>query len=199
MIWKEKRILLIVLALLLAANAVFFFTYRVRYENRLRDLETRREDATRSLKTARSTRETAQQQLAAFGRIQQDVDQVYNELWSTQHQRLAAMIIEVKRLAAASDFEPRSYSFARDESKGERKLRKESPGATTVRIAFSVEGKYEQVRRFINLLKLSRQFVIIDQVALTSNTGNMLTMTLDIKTLFRDASQQQVPAAGRRL
>src|SRR5438874_2592741 len=32
MIWREKRILLIVLGLLLAANTVFFFTYRVRYE-----------------------------------------------------------------------------------------------------------------------------------------------------------------------
>lgn len=198
MIWKEKRILLIVLALLLAANAVFFFTYRVRYENRLHDLESRREDATRDLRAARSSREAAQQQLTAYGRIQQDVDQVYIERWSTQQRRLAAMIIEVKRLAAASDFEPRSYSFKRDDTKGERKSMKESPGATAVNISFSVEGKYEQVRRLINLLELSQQFVIINQIALTSNSGSVLTMTLDIKTLFRDEGQPPFPATGRR-
>ena len=35
MIWREKRVLLIVLGVLLAANTVFFFTYRVQYKNRL--------------------------------------------------------------------------------------------------------------------------------------------------------------------
>ena len=199
MIWKEKRILLTVLAVLLAANAVFFFTYRVRYENRLHDLEARREEATRDLKSARSSRLTAEQQLAAYGKIQEDVNRVYVDLWSTQTQRLAPMIIEVKRLAAASDFEPRSYSFQRDVSTVDRKSRNASPGATAVNIAFSVEGRYEQVRRLINLLELSQQFVIINQVALTSSTGNMLTLSLDIKTLFRDDSLRQVPATGRRL
>jgi len=41
MIWRERRTLLIVLGLLLAANTIFFFTYRVQYEQRLRDLDTR--------------------------------------------------------------------------------------------------------------------------------------------------------------
>ncbi len=199
MIWKEKRFLLIVLALLLAGNALFFFTYRVRYQNRLHDLESRREEATRGLQSARSARKTAELQLAAYEKIQQDVNQVYVERWSTQRQRLAAIIIEVKRLAAASDFEPQSYSFQRTASRAERKSRTEI-GATAVNIGFSVQGKYEQVRRLINLLELSRQFVIINQISLTSAAGNVLTMSLDIKTLFRDESSlQQAPAGGRRL
>ena len=31
MIWREHRILLIVLGVLFIANAIFFFTYRVQY------------------------------------------------------------------------------------------------------------------------------------------------------------------------
>jgi Tfp pilus assembly protein PilO len=195
-IWKEKRILLIVLALLLAANAAFFFTYRVQYESRLKDLETKREEATRSLKAARSSRTTAQQQVAAVARIQKDVEQVYDQRWSTQQKRLAPMIIEVKRLANASDFQPQSYSFTRvDPSVTDRKTAKNGAGATAVKISFSVEGKYEQVRRLINLLELSDQFVIIDQISLNATAGNMLTLTLDIKTLFRDDLPEP---AGRR-
>ena len=39
MIWREKRTLLFVLGAALLANAIFFFTYRVQYENRLRALD----------------------------------------------------------------------------------------------------------------------------------------------------------------
>src|SRR5205807_1245036 len=39
MIWREKRILLIVLGVLLLANTIFFFTYRVQYVSRLEDLD----------------------------------------------------------------------------------------------------------------------------------------------------------------
>ena len=43
MIWREKRVLLIVLGLLLLANTIFFFTYRVQYVSRLQDLDARQE------------------------------------------------------------------------------------------------------------------------------------------------------------
>jgi hypothetical protein len=66
MIWKEKRVVLIVLALLLAANTFYFFTYRVQYESRLRDLEARREVVKSEQEAARRTRVTAEQQLAAY-------------------------------------------------------------------------------------------------------------------------------------
>jgi hypothetical protein len=68
---------------------------------------------------------------------------------------------------------------------------KGSIGTTTVEIAFTVQGTYEQVRRLINLLELSDQFVIIDGISLTS-TGTLpgdktLTLNIRLKTLFRDA------------
>src|SRR5216684_975380 len=150
MIWREKRILLIVLGLLLLANTIFFFTYRVQYVSRLQDLDARQAQAAARLDQARHARITAEQ-----------------------------------RLAAASHLEPPSYQFTAGETKNTSIVSntKGSIGTTTVEIAFTVQGTYEQVRRLINMLELSDQFVIIDGIGLTSSStapGDK-TLTLNIK------------------
>lgn len=191
MIWREKRPLLIILGLLLAANTIFFFTYRVQYEQRLAALEERREASEARLIDAKAARLAAERRVSAYRKIQTDVQEVYNYYWGTQAERLEGLITEVKRLAAASQLVPRAYSFTRTEEK------KQGPGATVVGIAFAVQGTYQQVRRLINLLELSQQFVIIDSVALNSGNGPILTLNLHLKTLFRDGSTRA--ATGREL
>jgi len=207
MIWREKRILLIVLGLLLLANTVFFFTYRVQYVSRLQDLDTRQEQAQAQLDQARNARITAEQQLAAYKKVQADLQVLYNERWSTPMQRLTALIDEVKRLAAASHLQPPSYAFTTTESKPiagttSGPSTKGSIGTTTVSIAFTVQGTYEQVRRLINLLELSDQFVIIDGISLASSetigSDKALTLNIRLKTLFRDP-RTNAPAANRQL
>lgn len=207
MIWREKRVLLIVLGLLLAANAIFFFTYRVQYQQRLDDFEDRREMAENQLTAARASRVLAERRLASYRKIEVDVRHVYDDYWSTQDQRFTPMIAEVKRLAVASGIVPSSLSFDKATIEGRtvsakrdtggaatsRSSRKVPIGATEVGIAFSVDGTYEQVRRLINLLELSSQFIIIDELSLTSRTGPTLNLNLHVKTLFRDPTP---PAAG---
>ena len=73
MIWREKRNLLIVLGLLLAANTIFFFTYRVQYESRLEAFEEGRDTANAQLAEARRARVAAEQQVAAYRKIERDV------------------------------------------------------------------------------------------------------------------------------
>ncbi|MGZ8798200.1 MAG: hypothetical protein ACXW2F_12710, partial [Thermoanaerobaculia bacterium] len=160
MIWREKRTLLIVLGVLLAANTIFFFTYRVQYQNRLEGLEQRRQLAEQQLTDARAARAAAERRYASYQKIQSDVKMVYDEQWSTEAARLTALISEVKKLAVASQLVPPSYSFSRADEKV-----KGVPGSRTVGIAFTVKGNYQQIRRLINLLELSRQFVIIDQIS----------------------------------
>jgi hypothetical protein len=186
MIWKEKRILLIVLAVLLAANTIFFFTYRVQYETRLRALDEQRDRVHGELENARHARVTAEQQLAGYHKVEKDIRQVYDDEWSTQDQRLTPFIGEVMRLATISELVPRSYSFSGTQSKGVAKTA--SANAVEVSIAFPVEGTYPQIRRLINLLEVSDQFIIIDQITLGSETGDKLNMTIRVKTLFRGVS-----------
>lgn len=196
MIWREKRILLIILGVLLAANTVFFFTYRVRYQNRLDDLDARLEAAEGKLQRARDQRARAEQTVRGYRKVEQDVRAVFDEHWSTETRRFTALLGEVKRLAVASSLVPSAYSFARGEvdkvSTGNR--RRESVGASEVMINFSVNGSYAQVRRMINLFELSQQFVIINSLSLTAKEGSSLTLNVQLKTLFRDAPP--APAAN---
>lgn len=187
MIWREKRILLSVLAVLLAANAIFFFTYRVQYEKRLQALEDRRQQSEARLIQARSARMAAERRVATYRRVQRDVQDIYNQNWATEDQRLTALIGEVKRLAVASNLGiPKQTTYTRQPI-SQTRVRGTTP-SEVVGIDFTVKGDYQQVRRLINLLELSDQFVIIDQVALSSADTQSLTLTLHLKTLFRDTS-----------
>jgi Tfp pilus assembly protein PilO len=192
-IWKEKRVLLVILGVLLAANTVFFFTYRVQYQTRLDALEKRRAQAEQQLADARAAHSAAEQRYNSYRKIQSDVQVVYDKQWSTEPQRLTALITEVKRLAAASQLVPPSYSFTEVQQKV-----KGVPEAKTVGITFTVQGNYQQVRRLINLLELSRQFVIIDHIALSAAESQVLTVNLSLKTLFRDPTASQ-PVANQEL
>jgi uncharacterized protein YxeA len=208
MIWREKRILLAILGLLLAANTAFFFTYRVQYKQRLESLDERLQQSEETLRTARGERVAAERRLAAYRKVESDVQVVYTKHWSTQAERLTPLIVEVKRLAVASSLVPKSYNFVQTaadtkvtsrgtgtSSAAER--RRSGIDATEVGISFTVEGTYQQVRRLINLLELSNQFVIIQELELTAQEGQALTMRLNVRTLFRDTPESA--GAAQRL
>lgn len=182
MMWREKRFLLAVLGVLLAANTIFFFTYRLQYEERLKDLDDRRDQAEARLNAQHTARLQAERRLVAYRSISHDVQDVYARQWSTENERLTALIAEVKRLAVASELVPKSISYTREPAKDI----KARTAAETVTISFSVQGNYQQVRRLINLLELSRQFIIINQITLASAQDQLLTLNLQLKTLFRD-------------
>ncbi|HEV7765563.1 MAG TPA: hypothetical protein VGQ76_11220 [Thermoanaerobaculia bacterium] len=198
MIWKEKRVLLIVLTLVLAANTIFFFTYRVQYQSRLNSLDDRQSQVQGELDQASTARVRAEQTFASYRKVENDVLLVFDEHWSTQHDRFTKMFAEVTRLAIASSLEPSSYSFAkRDAKRIAGGVRGGTLGVTEVRISFGVQGTYEQVRRLINLLELSRQFIIIEGIALTAADEQTLSLDLRLKTIFRDDPNQD--AAQKQL
>jgi len=215
MIWREKRIPLAILGVFLLANAVFFFTYRVQYENRLQGLEADKHAAEQRLAGIRAERAKTEQQIAAYRKAQVDLATIYNDKWATEAERLTALISEVKRLEQASQLIGRSHAFGKTERdanpnavpNANAKTTAAGPGTNVVTISFTVQGTYPQIRRLINLLELSDQFVIIDAVSLSgtneaaepatpggpppaagpapvASTGP-LTLTLRLKTIFR--------------
>ena len=191
--WREKRILLSVLGVLLAANTLFFFTYRLQYAQRLKDLDDRRDQAEARLNNQRTARIQAERRLVAYRNISRDVQQIYTQQWSTENERLTALIAEVKRLAVASELVPKSIGYNRLQPQATGSSKRTD--AEIVSITFSVQGNYQQVRRLINLLELSRQFIIIDQITLAAAQDQLLTLNLQLKTLFRDTT----PAATKEL
>jgi hypothetical protein len=184
MIWREKRIWLIVLGVALAADIFVFVTYRVQFQRRIEDVEARKVQAEEQLAQAKANRRSSEQTFTNYRRVQADLDNLYNTRWATETERFTTLINEVKRLAAASQLTPPSYTFARMD---EKEALKTGIGTSTVAITFTVQGNYQQIRRLINLLELSEQFVIIDSLAVSAAGGdpNNLNLSLRLKTLFR--------------
>ena len=190
MIWREHRALLTTRGVLLVANAIFFFTYRVQYESFLKALDAQLQQSEDQLQRARNKRQSAERQLASYKKIQADLQALYNTRWATEPQRLTSLINEIKHLAAESQVvPPKTFSFARTEDK--EVLRAGGIGTATVSIAFTAQGTYQQLRRLINLLELSDQFVIIDAIHLGSGGGpdSNLTLNVRLKTLFREPAR----------
>lgn len=181
MIWREHRRLFLILGAILLLNVGFFLTYRVRYQQRVEDLEQRHARAESDLTRAQNARRTAERELAAYRDVERGIARVYNDWWSTPDERLTPLILEIRRLARKSDLEPTSVGYNRAEAT------KES-GASTMNISFGVSGTYSQVRRLINLIELSKQFVVIDEIAIGENNAGDATVGLRIslKTIFRD-------------
>lgn len=194
MIWREHRILLIVLAALLVVNAIFFFTYRVQYEARLQALDARLQQAQDELQRARNKRIAAEQQLASYNKVRTDLETLYNKTWATKEQRLTALINELKRMGTTTQLDPNSMSFSQIQDRDVQ--RTAGVGTSTVVITFTVQGTYQQVRQLINLLELSKQFVIIDAINLASGGGSSgnLSLNLRLKTLFREPPRSTMAA-----
>jgi hypothetical protein len=189
MIWREHRILLGVLAALLVANAIFFFTYRVQYETRLSAMDDRLKQTEDDLQRARSKRIAAEQTVTNYKQVQTDLTSLYNSRWATEPERLTRLYTEIKRLAAESQVvPPKTFSFIRTE---DREMQKSGGvGTVTVTIVFAAQGNYQQLRRLINRLELSNQFVIIDALSIGSGSSpDNLTVSVRLKTLFREQAR----------
>jgi Tfp pilus assembly protein PilO len=186
MIWREKRVMLIVAAVLLVANLLFFFTYRVQYQERVDDMRGRLEQAQSQLDAAKARRVDLEGQLEAHDKLVSTIDRVFDEWWATPDQRLTKVILEVQELGKKSGLVPRSISFKQDQDTV--KL-----GTMTMGISFNVEGTYEQARQLINLIELSDEFLIIDSVGLRNSTENQLSLNLALRTLFRGDAELPVP------
>ena len=179
MIWREKKWLLIGLGAFLLANVVFFVTYRVQYEERVQDLNAKLEEAQDRLKKARNERATAEQELITYQETVKNIEIIYGDIWSTSDRRLASLIIEIRQLADKSGLTLKAIDY-------DLSAQKKELGANFFVVSFGVQGTYAQIRRLINLIELSRQFVIIDEISLTGDPAGsaLLQMNLQLKTLF---------------
>jgi Tfp pilus assembly protein PilO len=188
----RRKWLMVALGIIFLANVAFFFTYRVRYEERVESLNRSLTDAESQLQRTRERRQKAEDSLAGLRRVDQDIARVYDQHWSTPQQRLTRLLIELRRMETRSQLIPQSTSFALTEGKKDY-------GTTEMGISFSVRGNYTRIRQLINLIELSPHFVVIDSINLSDSSeadSDSLTLSLNLKTLFK--GEQQEEEAGKR-
>jgi len=97
---------------------------------------------------------------------------------STEAQRLTGVITEVKTLAGRAGVQTSSFQYPAEFLEDYRLNRRS--------IVFSANGSYQALRRLINFIELSDQFMILEEVRLseTGQQGVDVRVDFRVSTLF---------------
>jgi hypothetical protein len=177
--WKERRAWILGIGAFLVLNTIFFFTYRVRYEERVDDARARLAQAKEQLSVAKARRVDYEQQLAAHKEMVTTIATVYDTWWSTPDKRLTKMITEVRTLVGKCGLNVEAVTYAKGDTSQDGET-------TTMEVTFTVQGTYLQLRQLINLLELSDQFIIIDSVSFAGDDpSGAIGLNLRLRTIFK--------------
>jgi len=188
-IWRQRLWIWVPALVFFLANAGAFAVYKLGYAGRVKSLEETLEDQGRRLKDLTDRRRQMEGMLAGVRTNEQQVVQLYAERLSTRSRRLTGITAEVKDLAKKSGLVPKALSYPEEDI--------EKFGLIKRSFVFSVEGTYADLRKFINLLEVSRSFISLDEVQVAGSTvGPELRIDLSLSTLFaKDADDTGAPLA----
>lgn len=179
-VWTRRTALWLPALLFFLASLVALVVYAAVFADEAavsREQVQEAEERLAELSEARNSMETY------VGRVEQtreDLRSLYQEILSTEGERLTTVIREVRQLAREANLEPQQASYP-EETLEEFGLEKRS-------FVFTVEGTYFDLRKLINSLELTDSFLTLEGVQLSgsSRAGNdsRLRINLQLSTLF---------------
>lgn len=191
----------------LLLNLGLFMFYRVAYAGQVEVLQDRFNAENESYQQLREQRETLEGYLDRVKDSSDGISELYLNHFETEAERFTRASAELKRLARTAGLDPSSFNYA-SQDLGEMELRR-------LGITFSVEGTYDQVRRFINFLEIGEQFFILEQMTVNASSDRgqadpRLSINVSVSTVFasdglarrtaaelkRRESREPVPSEG---
>ena len=192
-IWRLRLWVWVPALLFFLANAVAFSVYRFGYADQVRSLENDLGEVQKQLQPLSLKRKELERRLQRAGAAEAAVKQLYDERFSTRSQRLTAVTTEVKTLARKAGLNPSALSYPQSDI--------EDYGLVKRSFVFPVEGTYQELRQFLNLLELSDSFLTLESITLAeagADQGPELRMNLTISTLFSQEGGAEEAGAVRR-
>lgn len=192
-IWRLRLWVWLPALLFFLANAVAFSIYRFGYSDQVKSLEAELGEVQEQLQPQSLRRKELERLLLRAGTAKAAVRQLYDEQFSTRSQRLTKVTAEVKALARKAGLNPQALTYP------EQVI--EDYGLVKRSFLFAVEGTYQELRQFLNLMELSGSFLTLEAVTLSEasrDQGPELRINLKISTLFsKEAGAEEVGAARR--
>jgi len=192
-IWRQRLWVWVPALLFFLANAGAFAVYKLGYAGRVESLQETLDGQARKLQDLTAQQRNVEAMLARVRTNEQQVEQLFSDRLSSRSRRLTGITAEVKELAQRSGLVPRTLSYPEEDI--------EEFGLIKRSFVFSVEGTYVELRRFVNLLEVSRSFLSLDEVTVSGTSeGPELRIDLALSTLFAQdtedagASSKAAPA-----
>jgi Tfp pilus assembly protein PilO len=176
---REKRALVLPVAVALAGNAVLYAAAVMPLDRSAQRAAARAEAVAAALRDARQRFASAQGTVDGKRRADEDLRSFYKKVlpadWTTAR-RIA--YVRLEELARKVNLRPARLG-------GEPHLDKESP-LTQLAVTMVVAGDYADIREFIYEVESSPEFVVIDNVALAQGeeTNAPLVLTIEVSTYY---------------
>lgn len=178
--WRLRWWSWVVPLVLCIASAGFLWFNVASSANGFRLLERQVESQERSLSELTERRIRLEQIVTTARQNQEGLSELYDRRLASQSERLTRVIQEVKGLASRSGIEPPRISYR------ERQI--DDFGVIQESLLFGVTGTYGQIRQLINLLEVSEDFLILEEIDLREAGSSQLDIDLSLSTLFADPS-----------
>lgn len=109
--------------------------------------------------------------------VQAQCDRFFREQLQPTSRGYSAVVADLSALAAKAGLRTSGVTF--------RQHAVENRGVIEVGVAAAVEGDYPSLVRFINGLERSKNFYVMESLALESGTAGTVRLNLELKTYFR--------------
>ena len=182
MVWRRMLKIWLPGLLLLLLNLGILSTYRFLLAGQTQLRSSRVERLSTTLADLEAHRTALDEVIEKAGVNRSRVEEFYGRWLSSEADRLTQVIAEVKRMARSAGVKTSGFRYP-DEALEEFELVRRS-------IVFSVEGGYQQLRRFVHDLERSEQFLILDEIGLNETSGGNSEVRVRIKvsTLFLNSA-----------
>jgi Tfp pilus assembly protein PilO len=128
---------------------------------------------------------------AALTVLESDLGSMRKERLGSMRERLVAFLVDINKRTSAAGLRPDRISYAVEADK--------KSGLVRFSAVFSVSGTYEEVRRCVNLLEGSPQFVVVERLVVRSEDGIdslAVDIQLTVSTYFVDADTGMLRQLG---
>ena len=188
LVWRRHLALWLTPLLALALGIAMLVIYRGSFAGRDERLATLAGEAAAKLEALQAQRRAVEGFAGRVARQEQAIDDMYGKQFATESERFTRFLREIRELARQAGLDPQAFSYP-------QKVLDEE-GLVKRTVDFSVEGDYDELRRFINFLELSDQFVTIEQIAMGGE--GRLALRFSLSTIFVLEDPENVALAGLR-
>lgn len=186
--WRRMLKLWLPALVLVVLNLAILSTYRFLLAGEAQMGSARVQSLSDELEQLQSRRAALEQLVAKAEANRLRIREFRSGWLSTKRERLTRVISEVKELAQRAGVGASSFQYPEEVL--------EDHGLSRQSIVFSASGNYQSLREFINLIELSDQFLILEDVRLSEVGQEQSEVRVDfrVSTLFESDPSQGADA-----
>jgi Tfp pilus assembly protein PilO len=191
--WRARLPLFVVLAVVFVAATTVLIGYHAFYDERFKALEkTRAQLAAKRDEAAEAARRIVKTE-ERLHTLKRDLEDFNRDVLGGRKERLAAVIEDVYHLTEKAGTVPGQISYSFDEV----------GAATRLALAFSVQGRYADIKKLLFSFESNPRFLLLESVALATDDvqPDALRLNLTVAHYFRpddSAAARRVTRVTRR-